>query len=171
MCFLCLADFFCLSMVCFSSNGTTDKKAVTKIPGKTILLSSIKLKSLFKNPSIYSNKYSIKEQKLLQLNNKKCYFIRLTLNITNISLIDRNIQNSNNGDDGCEDFNNDDGDIDNEAGMTMMMEIIIRMVVMMRNLVIIVVLMMLVMIMMMVVMVKNMMMMMMGKLIIMAVIW
>ena len=158
-------------MVCFSSNGTSDKKTVTKMPGKTILLSSIKLKSLFKNPSIYSNKYSIKEQRLLQLNNKKCYFIRLTLNITNISLIDRNVQNSNNGDDGCEDFNNDGGDIDNEAGMTMMMEIIIRMVVMTRNLVIIVVLMMLVMIMMMVVMVKNMMMMMMmGKLLIMAVI-
>ena len=150
-------------MVCFSSNGTSDKKTVTKMPGKTILLSSIKLKSLFKNPLIYSNKYSIKEQRLLQLNNKKCYFIRLTLNITNISLIDRNVQNSNNGDDGCEDFNNDDGDIDNEAGMTMMMEIIIRMVVMTRNSVIIVVLMMLVMIMMM-------MMMMMGKLIIMAVI-
>ena len=30
-------------------------------------------------------------------------------------MIDRNIQNTNNGDDGSEDFEND-GDVDNEAG-------------------------------------------------------
>ena len=64
----------------------------------------------------YNNKYSIKEQKLLQLKNKNSHFIRSTLSITNISLIDRNVQNSNNGDGGNDDFNNDDGDIDNEAG-------------------------------------------------------
>ena len=28
------ADFFCLSMVCFSSNSMSDKKTVTKMPGK-----------------------------------------------------------------------------------------------------------------------------------------
>ena len=77
--------------------------------GKTILLSSIKLKSIFKNPLTYSNKYSVKEQRLLQI--KKWHFIRSTLNI-----IDRNVQNSNNGDDGSDNFNNGDGDIDNEAG-------------------------------------------------------
>ena len=96
-------------MVCFGSNSMTDKQTVTKMPGKTNLLSSIKLKSIFKNPLAYNNKHSIKEQRLLQLKNKKS-------NITNICLIDRNVQNSNNGDGGSDDFNNDDGDIDNEAG-------------------------------------------------------
>ena len=90
------------------------KQTVTKMSGKTILLSSIKLKSIFKNPLTYSNKYSVKEQRLLQI--KKWHFIRSTLNIVNISLIDRNVQNSNNGDDGSGNFNNGDGDIDNEAG-------------------------------------------------------
>ena len=59
-------------------------------------------------------KYSIKEQILLQLKNKKWHFIGSTLNITIITLIDRNVQNSNNGDGGSDDFNNYDGDIDNE---------------------------------------------------------
>ena len=54
----------------------------------------------------YNNKYSIKDQRLLQLKNEKWHFIKSTLNITNISSIERNVQNSN----------NDDGDIDNEAG-------------------------------------------------------
>ena len=36
-----------------------------KMPGKTILRSSIKLKSILKNTSTYNNKYSIKEQKTL----------------------------------------------------------------------------------------------------------
>ena len=62
----------------------------------------------------YNNKYSIKEQRLLQLKNKKLHFIRSTLNTTNISLIDRIVQNSNNGDGGSDDFNNGDGDIYNE---------------------------------------------------------
>ena len=86
------------------------------MPGKTNLLSSIELKSIFKNPLTYNRKYSIKEQILLQLKNKKGHFIRSALNITNISLIDRNVQNANNGDGGNDDFNNDDGDIDNEDG-------------------------------------------------------
>ena len=54
----------------------------------------------------YNNKYSIKDQRLLQLKNKKWHFIKSTLNITNTSSIERNVQNSN----------NDDDDIDNEAG-------------------------------------------------------
>ena len=94
----------------------SDKQMVTKIPGKMNLLSSIKLKSIFRNPSAYNSKYSIKEQRLLQIKYKKIHFIRSTLNITNISLIDRNIQNRNNGDAGSDYFNNDVGDINNEAG-------------------------------------------------------
>ena len=102
-------------------------KTVTKTPGKTNLLRSIKLESISKNPLTYNSKYSIKEQRSLQikenqkskkqqLKNKKWLFIWSTLNITKISLIDRNIQNSNNGDGGSDDFNDNDGDIVNEAG-------------------------------------------------------
>ena len=103
-------------MICFGSNSVSDMQTVTKMPGKTNLLSSIELKSIFKNPLTYNSKYSIKEQILLLLKNKKGHFIRSALNITNISLIDRNVQNANNGDGGNDDFNNDDGDIDNEDG-------------------------------------------------------
>ena len=55
-------------------------------------------------------------QRLLQLKNKRRHFIRPTLSITYISLIDGNAQKSNNGDGGGGNFNNDDGDIDNEDG-------------------------------------------------------
>ena len=106
-------------MICFGSNNVSDKQTVTKMPGKTNLLSSIKLKSIFKNPLTYNKKYSIKEEIPLQLKNKKCkkwHFIRSTLNITNISLIDRNLKNSNNRDGGSDGFNNDDGDFDNKDG-------------------------------------------------------
>ena len=102
-------------MVCFHSSSMNDKQTVTKMPGKTILLSPIELKSTFKNPLTYTNKYLIKKQRLLQSKNKKCHFMRSTLNIINISLIDKNIQKSNCGDDGSDDFNNDDRDIGNEA--------------------------------------------------------
>ena len=102
-------------MVCFGSNSMSDKQRVAKMPEKMILLSSLKLKSIFKNPLTYNKMYSIKEQRLLQLKNEKWYFIRSTIKITNIGLTDRNIQNSNNGDEGSDDFNNNDGDIDNRA--------------------------------------------------------
>ena len=60
------------------------------MPGKTILLSSIELKSIFKYP--------------------------LTCNNNNISSFHKNLQYSNNRDDGSNDFSNDNVDIDNEAG-------------------------------------------------------
>ena len=60
--FSLFADFFCLSLVCFDSNGVSFKQRVTKIPEKTILLSSIKLKSIFENLSTYNNMYIIKER-------------------------------------------------------------------------------------------------------------
>ena len=68
----------------------------------------------------YNNKYSIKEQRLLQLKNKKIHFIRSTLNTTNISLIDRIVQNSNNGDgdiynEDADGKDIDDGDIDDDG--------------------------------------------------------
>ena len=66
-------------MISFGSNGVSDKQAVTKMPGKTNLVSSIKLKNIFKNPLTYSNKHSIKEQRLVQLKNKKWHFISSTL--------------------------------------------------------------------------------------------
>lgn len=75
------------------------------MPDKVTLLSSIKLKYCFKNPLTDSSKYSIIERRLFQLKNKELHFIWSARNITNISLINRNIQNSNNVDDGSEDFN------------------------------------------------------------------
>ena len=81
----------------------------------TLLIRLIKLKSISKNSFTYNNKYSIKENRRLQLKNKKWHFIRSTLNINSINLIVRNLQNSNIVDDSCDDFN-DDGDADNEAG-------------------------------------------------------
>ena len=73
----------------------------------------MKLESIFKNPVTYSNKYSITRQKTLTIKKTKNNLSDQC--ITNIQLIDRNIQNTNNGDDGSEDFEND-GDVDNEAG-------------------------------------------------------
>ena len=61
----------------------------------------------------YNNKYSITRQKTLTIKKRKNNLSDQC--ITNIQLIDRNIQNTNNGDDGSEDFEND-GDVDNEAG-------------------------------------------------------
>lgn len=75
------------------------------MPDKVTLLSSIKLKYCFKNPLADSSKYSIIDRRLFQLKNKELHFIWSAWNITNISLIKRNIQNSNNVDDGSEDFN------------------------------------------------------------------
>ena len=49
----------------------SDKQTVTKVPRKTILLSSNKLKIILKDPLTYDNKHSTKEQRLLQLKNKK----------------------------------------------------------------------------------------------------
>ena len=57
-------------MDCIGSNTMSDKQTVTKMPRKMNLLSSIKLKSIFKNPLTYYNKYSIKEQRLIHLKNK-----------------------------------------------------------------------------------------------------
>ena len=73
----------------------------------------MKLESIFKNPVTYNNKYSITRQKTLTIKKTKNNLSDQC--ITNIQLIDRNIQNTNNGDDGSEDFEND-GDVDNEAG-------------------------------------------------------
>ena len=102
-------------LICFGSNSMNDKQTVIKMPGKLFLLSSIKLKSIFKNPLTCNNNYLVKQERRLQLKNIKWHFIKSTLHITNISLIGRNIQNSNNGD-SSDKFNNDDDDIDNEAG-------------------------------------------------------